>query len=81
MNYKKANVLPRLNKHESDYPSEQSPPKDLINATIVRMGQLDMEYIEGGLCIDYIPESNDIVKRLVLGYNELGIWVQYNENL
>jgi len=34
------------------------------------------ESIEGGLTIDYIDENK--VKRMILGHNELGMWLSWN---
>ena len=35
--------------------------------------------VEGGLAFDY--EKDGVSYRLVLGYNELGEWVKYNEEI
>jgi hypothetical protein len=53
-------------------------PVDIIDAKIVRFGapvpSCDIE--GGGLIIDYIPEGQANEKRLVLAFNECGMWVE-----
>jgi hypothetical protein len=52
-------------------------PKDLIGATILRMGTLPGLNVEGGgLVIDYRPRNSQETNRVVFGFNELGMWVQ-----
>ena len=50
--------------------------EDMIGAKIVDSGFIK-EVNEGGLAFDYVKEGEKVVKRLVLGYNELGEWVKY----
>jgi hypothetical protein len=65
-------------------------PKELYGAKIINFGTLDVsdqmgdygqpEQLEGGLCIDYQPPKGK-VRRLVLGFTELGMWVYSDEEL
>ena len=58
----------------------RSRPNDLIGATIVRFGTIPGEKVEGGgLVIDYKPVGSDEAKRIVFGFNELGMWVDSEE--
>jgi len=51
-------------------------PANLIGATIVALGTTPDEHIEGGgLILDYRPQKADRVCRLVLAFNELGMWI------
>lgn len=54
-------------------------PEDLIGAQIINIGSpADPGRLEGGgLVIDYKPAGSDQVKRLVLAFNELGIWIKH----
>jgi hypothetical protein len=54
-------------------------PKEIIGARIIGFGAAPIEGdIEGGrLILDYIPAEADVPKRLVLGFNELGMWIEY----
>ncbi len=53
-------------------------PLDIIGAVIVDFGaappECDLE--GGGLIIDYIPKGAADSKRLVLAFNECGMWVE-----
>ena len=52
---------------------------DLKGAIITNIGMLDpsqlADIIEGGLTIDYTKDGAD--KRIILGFNELGMWVDW----
>jgi hypothetical protein len=71
-------VIPRL--PDRIDPSRRGDvfPPDLIGATIVGFGAASPELgIEGGgLIIDYLPDGQTLPKRLVLGFTELGMWVE-----
>ena len=58
--------------------SEGPFPPDLYNAKILAVGtSAEATGLEGGgLLIDYLPEGEDQPKRLVLGFNELGMWIE-----
>lgn len=49
---------------------------ELMGARIVNIGFLPSE-TEGGLTIDYTHDECEI-KRIVLGYTELGTWIQWH---
>lgn len=53
-------------------------PSGLVGARIVSIGTLrDRTLIEGGgLVIDYLPRNKRRVRRVVLGCNELGMWIE-----
>jgi len=48
--------------------------KSLIGKQIVDIGFV--KGVEGGLCIDYKEEKQ--VKRCILGFNELGMWIEWH---
>jgi len=52
-------------------------PPDIVGAKIVCLGAAPRECdVEGGgLIIDYIPQGENESKRLVLAFNELGMWI------
>ena len=51
-------------------------PVELIGATILRFGQSPNFAVEGGgLVIEYRPAKGNYVKRLVLAFTELGMWI------
>jgi hypothetical protein len=59
----------RLREKNKDIPEEIY---NLKGKTITDIGFIDEE-VEGGLTVDY--KEGDTIKRLVLGYNELGTWL------
>lgn len=56
-------------------------PPNIIGASIVQFGAAPVEAgIEGGgLIIDYVPAGSSVVLRVVLAFNELGMWVVHQE--
>jgi hypothetical protein len=77
-------VIPRL-------PNRSEPngggclPGGLVGARILRFGTVDpggagatgQSPEGGGLVIDYLPEDHGAPSRVVLAFNELGMWVAY----
>jgi hypothetical protein len=53
-------------------------PAGMVGATIVGIGTLPHEAdVEGGgLVIDYLEAGSNQAKRLVLGFTELGMWIE-----
>lgn len=52
-------------------------PDDLAGATVLRFGTIPGTRTEGGgLVIDYRPKDRKRAKRVVFGFNELGMWVE-----
>jgi hypothetical protein len=55
-------------------------PPDIVGGTIIAIGapseHCDLE--GGGLVVDFVPRGESSVRRLVLGLNELGMWVEYD---
>jgi len=50
-------------------------PKELMGATILAIGT-SLESVEGGgLLIDYRLANSPEARRLVLAFNELGMWI------
>jgi hypothetical protein len=49
-------------------------------ATIVAVGTTN-ERVEGGLILDYRPEKKNQVCRLILAFNELGMWIHRKATL
>ena len=74
----KTTVNPRLPDWRDSAGNGEAIPRDLIGATIVRLGAAPAECdIEGGgLVIDYVPKDAIDTKRLVLAFNELGMWIE-----
>jgi hypothetical protein len=71
-----SDVLPRLPNYFD--PQKGTPlPSDFVGANIVRAGTFPHPIgIEGGgLVIDYQPDSSRLVRRLVLAFNDCGMWV------
>ena len=56
-------------------------PTDLICATIVAIGTIDEQIEGGGLVLDYQPQKANRVYRLVLAFNELGMWIHRKATL
>jgi hypothetical protein len=56
-------------------------PEDLLGSTIVRIGTIaEQGLVEGGgLVIDYRPAGSEAAKRLVLAFNDLGMWIETKE--
>jgi hypothetical protein len=49
----------------------------LKGARIVNVGFVRNNEIEGGLAIDYAKKGSSDVARMVLGFTELGMWVEW----
>ena len=54
-------------------------PVGIIGSTIRNMGTIpNKDLIEGGgLVIDYVPAGSSDSKRVVLGFNELAMWIEF----
>ena len=48
---------------------------DLVGSKIVNIGTFQEHVTDNGFVIDY--EKNNKIKRIVLGYNELGMWLHW----
>ena len=72
-----ATIIPRLPDWIDSARRGGTFPPDIIGATIADFGAAPAECgLEGGgLIIDYIPRGESERKRLVLAFNELGMWV------
>jgi len=73
-------VVPRL-PHRCDPANEGAQvPADLIGAQIVNIGsappKADIE--GGGLILDYVPKGEHTTKRIVFGFNDVGLWVEFS---
>jgi hypothetical protein len=53
--------------------------RSLAGARIIRAGApvTDKPVEGGGLVIDYVRDGDDQVRRLVFGFNDEGMWVEY----
>lgn len=71
-----AQVIPRLPDWRDPAGAGEHVPTDLVGATILCFGAAPPECgIEGGgLVIDY-RSAEGVVRRLVLAFNELGMWI------
>lgn len=47
--------------------------------TILDIGYIDE--VEGGLCFDYKQNGKSFTSRLVIGYTELGEWIEFDSDL
>jgi hypothetical protein len=73
-------VVPRL-PHRRDPVGEGAEiPADLIGARIINIGAAPPEAdIEGGgLILDYIPHGGSTTKRVVFGFNDAALWVEFS---
>jgi hypothetical protein len=57
-------------------------PPEIMGATIRRFGGVgvgaaDTDTEGGGLVIDFVPAGRTDICRIVFGFNELGMWVEY----
>ena len=73
---KNAKVIPKLPgvfRHGDDLPD------GLTGATIINTGTVENNSgIEGdGLLLDFVPKGSAIVRRVVLAFNEVGMWVEF----
>ena len=57
-----------------------------MGSKIVRFGGLSDPYLgkphsveSGGLVVDYIPEGASEPRRVVFGFNELGMWREFTQ--
>jgi hypothetical protein len=53
----------------------------LKDAVIVQIGMARHPHIEGGLMIDFIPQGQTEKRRIIFGFNELGMWLEYFDGL
>jgi hypothetical protein len=61
------------------HPNQGDPlPDGLIGATIIRMGTLPeaRSVSGGGLVIDYRRKGESSTRRLILAFNEAGMWAE-----
>jgi hypothetical protein len=75
----KASIIPRLPAWlDSARRRGATCPADIIGAIVVGFGaappECDLE--GGGLIIHYVPKGETEHKRLVLAFNELGMWIE-----
>jgi hypothetical protein len=57
-------------------------PDGVVGSTIIALGMPNDERLVegGGLVIDYLPPDSRFSKRLVLGFNERGMWIEHQTN-
>jgi len=55
-------------------------PVGLVGARIVAVGTSSERIEGGGLIIDYVRPREDKKRRVVFGFNEVGMWVEYHSN-
>ena len=75
-----ARLIPRL-PNWFDPNKGKDIPSDLIGATVVAVGTIDEKIEGGGLVLDYRPRDTEPVCRLVLAFNELGMWIHRKATL
>lgn len=69
-------ALPGVFGRHEDYPS------DLDGSRIIRFGTFaDSDVEGGGLVIDYVPPDSNQIKRVILAFNDNGMWVESAKNL
>ena len=67
-------LIPRLPDSFNSNRGAEVPP-DLVGATIVAIGTTGERIEGGGLALDYRPEKKQQICRLILAFNELGMWI------
>lgn len=63
----------------------QKLPEGIVGATVLRFGTIAWEELgelttpieAAGLLIDYLPQGATSPRRVAFGFNELGMWVEY----
>jgi hypothetical protein len=70
-------ITRRLPTHCANMQGDVNFPADLINAEVIAIGSPGVaESLENeGLFIDYRPRASATVKRIVLGFNEIDMWI------
>jgi hypothetical protein len=72
-------IVPRLPNRRDPANEGAQVPADLIGARIVNIGsampEADIE--GGGLILDYVPKGEPATKRIVFGFNDVGLWVEF----
>jgi hypothetical protein len=73
-----AAVIPRLPDAFDSARRGDAIPPDIIGATILSFGAAPSElHLEGGgLIVDYIPKGATEANRLVLAFNDCGMWIE-----
>jgi hypothetical protein len=80
--YEKLAIVPALPAGRHYPEGGEDVFRGLLGATIVRVGSTDEDGIEGGgLIIDYRTLGSREVRRVVFGFNENGMWVEYDGSL
>jgi hypothetical protein len=77
----RAQIVPRLAPSTDDNPI----PDGIVGATILGFGTIAWDELYdygspialGGLAIDYAPSDGSSVRRVVLGFSELGMWIEF----
>lgn len=70
-------VIPELPSHH--FKMTTPYPPDLLGAELLRFGMPDTEHDRpegGGLIVEYLPKGGTRARRMVLGFNELGMWLE-----
>lgn len=62
---------------------DESPLRSLRGCQIVDVGfpNLEASIEGGGLAFDYLVPGDTRVRRLVVGHNELGSWIEFDDIL
>jgi hypothetical protein len=66
-----------------DYTRGDPVPDDLVGSVIVNIGTIPVNgAVEGGgLVVDYRPHGSQEIRRIVLAFNDCGMWVSYTRRL
>ena len=77
IDFERAKVVPSLPATVAQ--GRDAIPSDLVGAEIIAFGTLaGARAVEGGgLVIDYRRKRERQVRHIVLGFNELGMWVEF----
>jgi len=67
-------IIPNLPDHFHPRDGDKFPA-ELIGAEIVDFGTTNERVEGGGLVIDYKPGGSAQIRRLYLGFNDLGMWI------
>jgi hypothetical protein len=84
-NLASAGVLPKLPSvygRDPRDPKTNDMPSAMVGATIMAIGAIEgvINVEGGGLVIDYLPVGSKNLQRVVFGFTEMGMWIEYHSS-
>jgi hypothetical protein len=72
--------VPAVYERDAKDPRSEAMPSDLVGATINAIGAISGETNVGGggLIIDYMSGLDGSPRRVVFGFSELGMWIEFH---